>query len=233
MNYKESVICLSKQEIENFEHFSKFFLDYNSKVNLISKNDSKFLYEKHIYDSLAFNLFYKKYILKNNKLTLLDIGTGGGFPAIPIALKYNNIEVIAIDSINKKINFIKLTAKELEIKNIHPICKRAEELDKNMFESFDIVTSRAMASLNIILEYAIPFLKTNGFFISYKSLKADEEIKNAQNALKILNAEIIDKIEYSLPLKEENKRYLIVIKKTASTPNQYPRMNGLIKKAPL
>lgn len=232
-NIKELYIELDDKEVEKFEHFEKIFLEYNKKVNLISKNDSLFLYEKHIFDSLSFNLFYRKYINKDSKLNLMDIGTGGGFPSIPISIKFNNIETFAIDSINKKINFIKYAAKELDIKNIHPLCLRAEETDIKMMETFDITVSRAMASLNIILEYAIPFLKTGGFFIAYKSIKAEEEIEKSQNALKVLNAEIIDKIEYSLPITEENKRNLIIIKKTGKTPKEFPRKNGIIKKYPL
>lgn len=225
-------INFDNQKIKLFNDFSSFFIDYNSKVNLISNNDSKFLYEKHIYDSLAFNLFYEKYC-KNGNINLLDIGTGGGFPSLPIALYYKNINVTAVDSINKKIDFIKTAADNFSIRNINPIVSRIEELNQSYRESFDIVTTRALARLNIILEYAIPFLKKGGYFIAYKSKKAQEEIKEAQNALKLLNANIVDQIEYSLPLNEDNKRILIVIKKAEKTKPVYPRRNGVIKKNPL
>ena len=223
-------IPINKETEALLNAYSKMFLKYNSMVNLIGKNDEKFLFEKHIYDSLAINLFIKKYIILNN-INLLDIGTGGGFPSVPVALFFNNINVTAVDSVNKKINFIKSVKESFSLSNLNPICIRIENLpDKN---SFDVVTSRAMAELRVILEYAIPFVKTGGYFIAYKSVKSDEEINSAQNALKTLNSKIIDKIEYSLPIDEANKRVLIVIKKEKDTPEIYPRNNSLIKKKPL
>ena len=153
------------------EKFMQLFLEYNNNVNLVSKNDAKFLFEKHIYDSLAIGLF-----LKENKMNinLLDIGTGGGFPSVPIAVCFDNIEVTAVDSTLKKIKFIEFAANELELKNINPVCKRAEELDFK--ENFDLCVSRAMAEMRIILEYAIPYVKTGGYFVANKSLKADDNL---------------------------------------------------------
>ena len=225
-------VNLSENDIKLFNCFCDYFLEYNSKINLISKNDSKYLYEKHIYDSLAFNLFYKKY-LNDKTIKLLDIGTGGGFPAIPVSMYYKYINVTALDSINKKIKFIESVKDELKLTNLTTVCSRVEELNQKLRESFDIVTSRAMARLNIILEYAIPFLKTGGYFVAYKSIKADEEINEAQNALKLLKSEVIDKIKYELPLDEDNKRILIIVKKLSATSAKFPRQNGLVKKKPL
>jgi len=229
---KQLDINMSSAQENKLNLFIELFKEYNSKINLISSNDSEVLFEKHIFDSLAFNLFYKKYI-KDEKVKILDIGTGGGFPSIPLALYYDKFKITALDSINKKINFIKYIASELNIDNITPLCNRAEELAFENRELYDVVVSRAMADLRTIIEYAVPYLKVGGYFVAYKSIKADEEILNAQNALKILNAEIIDKMEYSLPLKEKTERNLIVIKKVKKTPSIYPRKNGLIKKKPL
>lgn len=227
LNIKESEHL--KLQIENF---MKYFLDYNQKVNLISSNDEKVLFEKHIFDSLAFNLFVQKYDL-NPKSKIMDIGTGGGFPALPISILYKNFNVCAVDSINKKINFIKNAKQDLDIQNIKPICSRIEELPENMKNSFDVVTTRAMAELRMILEYAIPFVKQGGYFVAYKSIKAQEEIDNAKNALKILNTRLVDTIEYTLPIDEENKRVLLIFKKEKNIPSSYPRSNGLVKKKPL
>ena len=210
--------------------YSKMFAEYNSKVNLIGKNDEKYLFEKHIYDSLAINLFFKKYIILN-KINILDIGTGGGFPSVPVSFLYKDINVTAVDSINKKINFIKLVKEQFKLSNLNPVCTRVEDIQNK--NSFDVVTSRAMAELRVILEYAIPYVKTGGYFVAYKSIKHNEEITAANNALKILNSEIINEIEYTLPLKEINKRVLIVIKKEKDTPLIYPRNSSLIKKKPL
>ncbi len=220
-------LTLSQQNL--LDNFAQAFLEINSKINLISKGDSALLFEKHIYDSLAFNLFYKKYDIK--KAELMDIGTGGGFPALPISLIYKDINVTAVDSINKKINSVKYIKDVLKIDNLTPVCIRAEDL--KVKNKFDIVTSRAMAELRIMIEYAIPFLKTGGYFAAYKSIKAEEEIKNAQNALNVLNAEIVDKIEYSLPIPQENNRVLLIIVKKGNVSDIYPRKNGNISKCPL
>ena len=172
--------------------------------------------------------------LKNNKTKkILDIGTGGGFPSLPLALFYKDINITAVDSIKKKINFLNLAQNELEIKNIKPICSRVEDLPENLKNNFDIVTTRAMADLREILEYAIPYVKVGGYFIAYKSIKAEEEINNAKNALKILNTILVDTIEYSLPIEENNTRVLLIFKKTKDIPSSYPRKNGLVKKKPL
>ena len=219
----------SNEKAQVLENFIRLFCDYNKKVNLVSKKEINVLFEKHIYDSLAFNLFYQKYC--NASIKLIDIGTGGGFPSLPIAMFFNSVDVTAVDSTLKKIKFIEFASKEIGLTNIHPLCKRAEELAFNA--EFDVGVSRAMAQMRIILEYIIPYIKVGGYFVAYKSIKAEEEIQNAQNALKVLNSEIIDKIEYSLPIKEENKRVLIVVRKNKLTNNMYPRKNGLIVKKPL
>ena len=225
-------LSFNEKQINRFNKFIEIITGYNSKVNLVSNNDIKYIFEKHIYDSLALNLFLTGYY--NGKgIKLLDIGTGGGFPAVPLALAFENIEITAVDSTKKKIDFINIVKNELEINNLMTLCSRVEELDKSFKNKFDVVTSRAMAELRIILEYAVPYLKTEGYFVCYKSLKADDEIKSAQNALKILNAEIIDKIEYTLPVEAKTTRNLIVIKKKGGVSSLYPRKNGAIRKKPL
>ena len=209
-------INLSENKIELFNKFIKEFCAYSEKINLISKNEINILFQKHIYDSLSVNLF-----LKNNvPLKLLDIGTGGGFPSLPIAILYDNIKVTAVDSTQKKINVVSEIAKKLDLKNIQAICERAENLPNNCKNSFDIAVSRAMAELRIMLEYAIPYVKTGG-------------LSNAKNAIKILGVKLFDKIEYSLPMENSPKRVLLVFKKVKDTPEIYPRKNGMISKKPL
>lgn len=190
---------------EDFKDYINVFLNLNSKLNLISKNDEKFLWEKHIFDSLAIEKCFEKY---NAGKKLLDIGTGGGFPAVPIALRHRDIEVFALDSIRKKINAIYEIKQELNISNLHPVCERAE----NIKQKFDIITSRAVAPLKVIIAYAMPLLKEDGYFVAYKSLKALEEIEDAKNILKKYKAEVADIIEYDLPLEEKHLRSLIIIK---------------------
>lgn len=193
------------QNKEFYNNYIKAFLNQNSKLNLISKNDEKFLWEKHIFDSLSIELFFNKYCKGK---TLLDIGTGGGFPALPIAITYPDIEVYPLDSIRKKINAITEIKEELNLQNVHPICNRAE----NINQKFDIITSRAVAPLYKITGYAMPLLNKDGYFVAYKSLKANDEISEAKNILKKYNAEVVDVIQYDLPLAENHTRNLIVIK---------------------
>lgn len=193
---------------EFFNDYIKVFLKQNSVLNLISKNDEKFLWEKHIYDSLSFEKFVDIYNIDAKGMTLLDIGTGGGFPSIPIALKYPEIEVFALDSIKKKINAIENIKSELNIKNLHTICDRAE----NLSAKFDIITSRAVAPLKVIINYAMPLLKQDGYFIAYKSIKTEEEMKDAKSVLKKYKSEIVNIIKYDLPLSENYTRNLIIVK---------------------
>lgn len=194
-------------ENKNFyENYMQIFLEENSKVNLISKNAENFLWEKHIYDSLAISKFFDKYGIPK---TLLDIGTGGGFPAVPIAMTYNDIRVTALDSIGKKINAVNSIKEKLHLSNLNPVCLRVENLD----EKFDVVTSRAVSSLKNICEYALPKLYKGGYFVAYKSRKTPDEIDEAKNVLKKYNAKIIDIIDYELPVDEDLSRNLIVIKR--------------------
>lgn len=226
-NIKISIDDSSKTQ---FTEYIKLFKTYNLHTNLISKNDISLLFEKHIYDSLAFNLFVNKYGLPNK---IMDIGTGGGFPSLPLALIYKNTKIVAIDSTQKKINFIKEVKEKMGLKNIEPLDSRIEELPNEYKNSFDVVTTRALGNLNLILEYAIPYLKIGGYFIAYKSIRSEKELLNSQNTLKILNTELIDTIEYKLPLKENFDRKLLIFKKTDKVSNIYPRTYNIIKKNPI
>ena len=189
---------------KDFNKFRKVFLEQNSMLNLISKNDEKYLYEKHIYDSLAIKLTQK---LKNGQ-SLLDIGCGGGFPCVPIAIEYPDINVTGLDSIRKKISAINNIKDKLNIKNLNTICDRVENLKG---QKYDIITSRAVANLSKISEYALPLLKKNGFFIAYKSKKIMEEIEEAKSILNKFNAKVLEIIDYTLPLEEIYQRNLVVI----------------------
>ncbi len=191
-----------------YEEYMKIFLEENSKVNLISKNDEKYLWEKHIFDSLAIENFFEKFDTSKIK-TILDIGTGGGFPSIPIAITYPHLKVTALDSIAKKIRAVQTIKDKLNIENLEPICTRVENLDAK----FDMITSRAVSSLKNICEYALPKLKKGGYFVAYKSRKTPQEIEEANSILKKYNSKIVDIIEYSLPLEENHERNLIVILK--------------------
>lgn len=194
---------------ESFKDYMESFLRQNSMLNLVSKNDEKFLWEKHIFDSLAIEECFAKSYIERKEISLLDIGTGGGFPSVPISIQYPNIKVYALDSIRKKINAIENMKQELGIENLCTICDRAE----NIKQKFDVITSRAVAPLSVITGYAAPLLKNNGVFVAYKSRRAEEEIAEAKPVLGKFGLKIVDIIQYELPLEENHIRNLIVIKK--------------------
>ena len=193
----------------DFDRYIKIFLEENSKHNLISKNDEKFLREKHIYDSLGIKLFFEKYGIMPAEL--LDIGCGGGFPCVPIAIEFPQIKVTGLDSIRKKINSVRIIKEALKLDNLDLVCERAENFGG---QKFDIVVSRAVAELYKIASYGLPLVKDGGYFIAYKSKKAKEEISSAEPVLKKLGGEITDIIDYRLPLDEIYERNLVCIKKT-------------------
>ena len=201
-------VLMPNKTNSDFLKYQKAFLEENAKHNLISKNDEKLLYEKHYYDSLGINLFFEKY--KINNATVLDIGCGGGFPCIPIAIKYPNLKITGIDSIRKKINSVQSIIDKLNLQNIELICDRVENINK---QKFDLVISRAVADMAKISNYALPLTKKGGYFIAYKSKKALEELKDAKAILKKHNSKVIDIIEYKLPLDEIYERNLICVKK--------------------
>lgn len=208
-NLERYKVNMNRFEITaDFTEYKKAFLEENAKLNLISKNDEKVLFEKHIYDSLAIKLFFDKYNIKHN--TLLDIGCGGGFPCVPIAIEYPNLNVVGIDSIRKKINSINVIAESLNLKNLTTICDRVENIKK---QKFGVITSRAVADLAKITDYALPLLEKDGYFVAYKSKKALEELDGAKNILNKYKARVVDIINYTLPLDEIYERNLIIIAK--------------------
>ena len=210
MNLEILKINMNKINIKaDFTEYKRIFLEQNSKLNLISKNDEKFLYEKHIYDSLGIKLFFEKYNITS--ANILDIGCGGGFPCVPIAIEYPDFKITGIDSIRKKINAINEIKNRLNLTNLSTICDRVENLND---KKFNIITSRAVADLKIITDYALPLLKKGGYFIAYKSRKTQEEIENAKDILTKHKAKVKEIITYTLPLEEIYERNLIIIQRT-------------------
>ena len=200
---------MNKIEIKkDFTDYKKYFLEENSKLNLISKKEEQYLFEKHIYDSLGIKLFFEKYNFVPK--TLLDIGTGGGFPSVPIAIEYPEISVTGIDSIQKKINAVQSIKNSLNIQNLNLIRGRVEELKNS---SFDVITSRAVAKIETLIKNAYPLLKKDGYIILYKSKTAEDEITEAINLIRKLHLKIKPIIEYTLPLEETYNRCLVILQK--------------------
>ena len=196
----------------NLKKFSEVFLEKNKVINLISKNDEKVLFEKHIFDSLSIEKFFEKYNVKYAGMNMLDIGTGGGFPSVPIAILYPEINVVGLDSIAKKIRAIEDFKNDLKLDNLTLINDRAE----NLKTKYDIVVSRAVSRLDKVVEYAMPLLKDGGYFVCYKSKQVFDEIREAKEAIFKKKAELLEVIEYKLPLEENFERFLVVLKKKSS-----------------
>lgn len=228
INLKEINLELTEKQLQNFYNFMNLLIEKNKVMNLTGITEPKEVILKHFIDSLTI----LKYIDKNS--TAIDVGTGAGFPGLPIKIAEDTIEMTLLDSLNKRINFLNEVIESNELNKIHTIHGRAEDFGKDVKyrEKFDIVTSRAVASLNVLLEYMLPFVKIGGKCICMKGSNCDDEIENAKNAIKILGGEI-EKIEkFTLP-NSDNNRTILIIKKVKKTERQYPRNAGIPTKKPL
>ena len=216
-------ITLTDKQKEQLEIYKEFLIEYNKHTNLTRIIDENDIYLKHFYDSLTI----VKYIDLSNKNTLLDIGTGAGFPGFVLKIVYPNLDVTLLDSNNKKITFLKQLSEKLNI-NVNAIQARSEEYIKEKREYFDVVTSRAMANLRVLLELSIPYVKVNGNFIAMKA-NASEELKEASNTHEKLGAKLSSIHEFEL-IKENSKRTIIVYDKISKTDIKYPRKYDIIIK---
>lgn len=220
-------ITLSNRQLEQFDIYFKFLVEYNEVVNLTAITDEEEVYIKHFYDSILLS----KVIDLNSIKSLCDVGAGAGFPSIPLKILYPELNVTIVDGLDKRIKFLTLLCQKLDIKGVNLVHGRAEDYAKTHRESFDIVTARAVARFNILNELCIPLVKVGGHFISLKGKNAQEEIEEG-NSLQLLNGKIIKQEEYYLP-KEESKRVLILINHFKECPKKYPRAFASIKKNPL
>jgi len=220
---KELNIEPTELQLEQLHKYFKLLVEYNKVMNLTGITEEEEVYLKHFYDSLTL----VRVIDLNKVSNLCDIGTGAGFPGMVLKIMYPELDVTLVDSLNKRIEFLKDVIKELGLKKINAVHARAEEYAVNNREKFDIVTARAVAALNILLEYSIPLVKVNGYFIAMKGKKEE-----AANALKVLSSKIELEDSFLLPI-EGSTRTLIKIKKEAKTNSKYPRKFADIKKKPL
>ena len=218
---------ITDSQLEKFEKYREILLFYNDKFNITTITQKEEVYVKHFLDSVL----CKDLFMDNSKV--IEIGSGGGFPSIPLKIVRDDLHFTLVESTGKKCIFLKEVVKELNLKNVEVLNGRAEDFgkDKKYREKFDHVTARAVARLNTLCEYCMPFVKVNGSFIALKG-NAEEEIKEAQNAVNVLGGKYSFIKEYNLPL-EEAKRTLIKIEKIKNTPSLYPRGNGKERKQPL
>ena len=226
--FSEYGIELSEIQKQRFIKYYNLLIEYNNKFNITAITEEKEVYVKHFIDSV---LVVDKFISGSGKdLKMIDVGSGGGFPAIPIKILKEDVSLTLLEATGKKCEFLRAVVSELSLTDVTVINDRAETLAKSeKRESFDICTARAVARLNTLSEYCMPFVKVSGSFVSYKG-DAIEEVKEAENAVSILGGKIEEVFEYNL---DDAKRTLVKIKKIKNTDKKYPRGNGKERKNPL
>lgn len=223
-------IKLDDHQIEQFIAYYEILVEWNKVMNLTGITEWDEVITKHFIDSVA---IVKAHDMSKVK-RVIDIGTGAGFPGIPLKIAFPHLEVVLLDSLKKRINFLDEVIKVLGLTNISTIHGRAEDFakQKDYRETFDLCVSRAVASLNVLSEYCLPFVELDGYFIPYKSGKIEEELKASEKAVKVLGGEIISQIKFNLA-ETDAQRSFIVIHKTKNTPKKYPRKAGLPAKEPI
>lgn len=230
MGLKELGITLEQSQMDAFLQYYELLTEWNSFMNLTAITEFKEVCIKHFLDSLSLI----KVMDCHQKLKVIDIGTGAGFPGIPLKIAFPELRITLLDSLGKRVKFLNEVIQKLDLKEIEAIHGRAEDYAKptELRESFDICVSRAVANLATLSEYCLPYVKTGGHFISYKSEKIVEEKQQAQKAIAVLGGEIASQNEFMLPF-SDIYRNLFVIKKIKKTPAKYPRKAGLPSKEPL
>ena len=226
-------IEITDEQLKKFYLYYRELVKWNTVINLTAITELPDVLEKHFLDSLSIVKVIPKEKL-NAGISLIDIGTGAGFPGIPLAIVFPKTKVVLMDSLNKRLNFLNRMIEELHLENARTVHARAEDLarQKNYREKFDVVCSRAVASLNVLSEYCIPFAWAGGEFVAYKSENADEEIRKAGRAVKVLGGEFRTAEKFLLP-DTDYERVLICITKKKPTPPAYPRKAGTPSKDPI
>ena len=227
---RELGITLDEIQKKQFADFYEYLVEKNKVMNLTGITEFQEVLVKHFLDSLA----CVKAVDMSRIKRIMDIGTGAGFPGVPLKIAFPHLEACLLDSLKKRVNFLEETFQMLKLENITAIHGRAEEYAKNKQyrETYDLCVSRAVSNLATLSEYCLPYVKTGGYFISYKSGTVQEEVEQAQKAVKILGGKIQDVVYFQLP-DSEIQRSLVVIEKIKATPGRYPRKAGTPLKEPL
>lgn len=219
-------VKIKDKEVEQFYEYMNSLLEWNEKINLTAITEPKEVILKHFIDSITI----QKYIQKEN--SVVDVGTGAGFPGIPLNIVNNEAKYTLVDSLNKRIKFLNEIIDKLSLKNIETVHSRAEDFAKENRETYDVATSRAVAALNVLLEYLLPLVKVGGLCICMKGSNVQEEIEASSNALKILGGQI-EKVEQITLPDSDIIRNIVIVRKVTKTSSKYPRKAGLPSKEPL
>lgn len=216
----------NKSQLEKFSHYYSLLVETNKKFNLTAITEEEEVVVKHFLDSV---LPLQEF---SQNATVVDVGSGAGFPAIPLKIMRDDLQICMVDSLNKRVNFLNETVNALKLADILAVHARAEDFAKENREKFDIATARAVAELNTLVEYLLPLVKIGGQVIIYKSSKLEEEIKNAEKAINVLGGKI-ESIKFFKIEEYELERNILIIKKIAPTPNKYPRDKNKPKTNPI
>ena len=221
---------LSNKQVEQFIKYHEILVEWNSFMNLTGITEYEEVVQKHFVDSLALC----KIIDLSNVNNLIDIGTGAGFPGVPLKIAYPHLKVTLLDSLQKRIKFLNEVISQLGLENVETIHGRAEDFAKPSMkrESYDLCVSRAVANLASLSEYCLPYVSVGGYFIPYKSGKVEKELEESKKAVFLLGGKIEEEVKFDLP-DSDISRSLIKIKKASSTPKKYPRKSGLATKEPI
>lgn len=227
---EELHISLSDSQMDQFMRYYELLIEKNKVMNLTGITEFDEVIEKHFLDSLS--LVKAVPDLKNQKI--LDMGTGAGFPGIPLKIAFPDLNIVLMDSLNKRILFLQDVIEQLGLNKITAVHDRAEEMarKKEYRQQFDLCVSRAVANLSSLSEYCLPFVSIGGYFVPYKSSDIDEEVQQAKKAVYLLGGKIEDIVKFRLPDSEQN-RSLVLIKKEKGTPKEYPRKAGTPTKKPI
>lgn len=223
-------ICLTDRQMEQFLMYYEMLAEWNGFMNLTAITEYEEVMKKHFVDSVS---LIKAFDV-TKPVSIIDVGTGAGFPGLALKIAFPNLEIMLLDSLNKRIHFLNEVIERLALTGIKTIHGRAEDFAKpgKLREKYDLCVSRAVANLSTLSEYCLPFVKKGGFFISYKSEKISEEVKAAQGAISLLGGEVKEQVEFYLP-NSDIYRNLLVIEKIKACPAKYPRKAGLPAKEPL
>ena len=220
----------SDKMLADFQKYKEILVEWNQKMNLTGIEDEKEVFIKHFLDSIS--AVSKGYI--KNGMSLIDVGTGAGFPGMPLRISLPDLKVTLLDSLNKRINFLQEVANQIDIDDIEFIHGRAEDFgkDENYRECFDIATARAVAGLPALMEFCVPFVKVGGHFVCLKGPNANLELEESKKAMEVLGIEYIEKIDIKLP-EIDLDHNILVFKKVKNTPSKYPRKVGKVTKNPI
>jgi 16S rRNA (guanine527-N7)-methyltransferase len=223
-------ITLTTVQLSQFELYYEQLIEWNSKMNLTGITDREQVFIKHFYDSVSLSF----YIPMSSIQTLIDIGSGAGFPSIPLKIVYPHLQITIIDSLNKRIQFLQHIIKLLCLDSIFCIHSRAEDAARNLQlrNHYDLATARAVARLSVLNELCLPFVRDNGLFVAMKGTDVQQEIEEADYSLKQLLSELVDVHSFELPM-EQAQRHIVIMKKKGRTPAKYPRKAGIPGKEPL